>query len=254
MKKIINYVANAQGLAIKFLLLFSFVASIISATMLYIGGEEFIPYAQSVADQMLPIKIENGKVVEPVDTVKRARLDIDGYNLDLPIYLDTTVDTIDTSSLNDGIYMTRSAIYSVNRNQTRITKLEGNIDLPQDDYTDFFASVLKWVAIFIAVFGSVFFFIYLFILGIFYTVCTYPLTAVMKKNFEFDLRMRSSVISLIFTSAVFYLINLIGISTGKLSFFLIVMILEFLLLKDIPSENKENENKAEEKTEDKTQE
>ena len=239
-----NYVANAQGLGIKFLLLFSVIASIVFAFAFYIGGEELIPPAQAIADQMLPIKIQNGRVVEPVDTIKRASLDIDGYNVDLPLYLDTTVDTLNPSNLKDGIYMTRTAVYSINKNQTRITQLAGNIDLPQDDYTDFFASVIKWTAGCIAVFGSVFFFIYSFLLAIFYAACTYALTAITKQNFEFDLRMRSSVISLIATSTVFYLIKLLGISTGVLSFFLVVMVLEYILLKDIPSENK-----SEEKTE-----
>lgn len=236
MKKILNYIANAQGLGIKFLLLYSLVLGLIFALFIRIQGPQFIPYAQSLADQMLPIKIENGVVIKPVDTVKKARLSIGDKSLDLPLVIDTTVDTLDASHLRDGVYMTRTAIYSVNRNQVRINQLQGNIDLPRADYTDAFKTFLNWSAVLFLIFGSAGIFVFFFILSIFYAFCTSILNYFMKKKFTFDLRMRSSVISLITTYILFFILDLIGVSSGWLGFFLIVMLLQYFLLRNIPSD------------------
>lgn len=236
MKKISNYIANAQGLGIKFLLLYSLILGLIFALFIRIQGPQFIPYAQSLADQMLPIKIENGVVVEPVDTVKKARLSIGDKSLELPLVLDTTVDTLDASHLRDGVYMTRTAIYSVNRNQVRINQLQGNIDLPRADYSDAFKTFLNWSAVLFLIFGTAGIFVFFFILSIFYAFCTGIMNYFMKKKFTFDLKMRSSVISLITTYILFFILDLIGVSSGWLGFFLIVMLMQYFLLRNIPSD------------------
>ena len=70
MKKLINYVLNGEGLGAKYLLVLALVVSIIVSIMLRIGGSEAIPYAQSIADQMLPVKVQNGRVITPADTLK----------------------------------------------------------------------------------------------------------------------------------------------------------------------------------------
>lgn len=234
MKKILNYIAHAQGLGIRYLLLFSVILGILLALLIRFAGKDYIPYAQAAADQILPIKIENGKVVRPLNTIKQASLNIDGDKINLPFFINTTVDKLNASNLKDGVYLTRSAVYSVNRSQIRINQLEGDIDLPQADYTEAFTTVLTWTAVTCAIFGTAFIFFFLFILTVFYASCAYVLAAAMKKKFDFDLRMRSSVVSLLTTYIGLYALGFIGITSGKLAFFLIVMLLEYFLLKNIP--------------------
>lgn len=236
MKKILNYVANAQGLGIRYLLLFSLILSVFLGLFIRFAGTDYIPYAQNLADQMLPVKVENGKIVDPVNTVRQAHLNISGEEIKLPFILNTTVDKLNPSRLSDGIYITRTAVYSINKNQIRINELEGNFELPRADYTEAFTSLLGWTAVICAVFGAAFIFLFLFILSIFYATCAYFLAAAMKKKFSFDLRMRSSVISLLTVYVVLYGLASIGITSGKPAFFLAVMILEYFLLKNVPSD------------------
>lgn len=128
MKKLINYVLNGEGLGAKYLLVLALVVSIIVSIMLRIGGSEAIPYAQSIADQMLPVKVQNGRVITPADTLKIASLQIDGASdpIALPVVIDTRTDTLDTTQLKDGIYLTRTTLYTVNRNQVKLVRLEGS--------------------------------------------------------------------------------------------------------------------------------
>lgn len=236
MKKILNYVANAQGLGIKFLLLYSFILGLIIALFIRIQGPDYIPFAQSLADQMLPLKIENGVVVEPVNAVKKAKLNIGNDTIDLPLIIDTTVDKLDASKLRDGVYMTRTTLYSINNNQIRINELQGDIDLPRRNYTDAFKTFLNWSSGLFLIFGTAVLFVFFFILSIFYAFCAGILSWFMRKKFSFDLRMRSSVLCLLSTYILFYILDIIGVSSGLLAFFLIVMLLEYFLLKNIPSD------------------
>ncbi|MBS4773463.1 MAG: DUF1189 family protein [Proteobacteria bacterium] len=251
MKKILNYVANAQGLGIRYLLLFSLILSVFLGLFIRFAGTNYIPYAQAVADQMLPLKIENGKVVEPLNTVRQAHLDIEGREIMLPFVINTKVDKLNTAKLADGVYLTRTTIYTINSNQIRINQLEGNVDLPKADYTEGFTSLLTWTAVISAVFGAAFIFLFLFILSIFYATCAYLLAAAMKKKFSFDLRMRSSVISLLTVYIVLYILGYIGLTSGKLAFFLAVMILEYFLLKNVPSDKADVQKEPSDKEENK---
>ena len=71
MEKIINYISRGQGLGIKFLLLFSLIVAVFYAVGTKFAGDQFfVPAAQKAADAFLPIRIENGIVTEPENTVK----------------------------------------------------------------------------------------------------------------------------------------------------------------------------------------
>lgn len=237
MNKISAYLTNAKGLGLKFLLLFSFIAAVIFAIYARISGTSLIPYAQSVADQLLPIKIAGGVIVEPVDTVRKALINVGGTDIELPIILDTSISTLDTTNLKNGVYITKSAIYSINRNQVRIDKLQAdmNMDLPQGDYSAQFKNFLNLIAIITLFAGTFSFFIVTLLLSAFYAICSYALTLLMKKPYTFDLRMRISSVCLITTYILLFTLGLLGVSSGKLGFFLVVMLLEYFLIRHIPA-------------------
>ena len=125
MEKIINYISRGQGLGIKFLLLFSLIVAVFYAVGTKFAGDQFfVPAAQKAADAFLPIRIENGIVTEPENTVKNYTFvlgegkvpDAESFNLTM----DTTVDSLDTSGLKEGLYLTKRALYVVQRTQTRV--------------------------------------------------------------------------------------------------------------------------------------
>lgn len=236
MKKILNYIAAGQGLGIRFLLIFSAIVALVYAVYVRTAGTEFIPYAQDIADQMLPIKVENGIVVEPANTIKKAQLRVDENMspLELPLVINTTVDTLDTANLTSGVYLTRTTFYTVNKNEVKLYKLENDFELPQADYRDTFKSVLFWTAVTVFIFGCLILFVTYFILSIFYATCSYILSAILSRKYDFDLRMRLSVLSLISAYVLFALLGWLGIETGKLVFFAVVIALQVLAITKLP--------------------
>lgn len=237
MEKIYNYILKGRGMGLLLLLLLSFVVSVIFAIYIKVGGTDFIPYAQSVSDQMLPIRIENGIVTEPKDTVKVAQLKIDDYQaINLPFVIDTRVDTLDASTLKDGVYLTRTMIYTINNNQIKMQKLTGSAYLPREDYQDLFKSVLTWTAVTIGILGIIGIFAVNFLLSLFYALCSYAITLISSKKYDFDQRMRMSVISFVSVYIVFSVLSWgLGITTGRLIFFIIVVALQSFLIYKMPS-------------------
>lgn len=236
MKKIINYVINGQGVGARWLLLFTVITVLAATIYLRLAATSLIPYAQDVANQMLPIKISDGIVVEPHDTFKSANIQSGSYSLALPLVIDTRVDTLNTANLKDGVYLTRTTLYTVNKNEVKILKLTNDLDIPQADYTDFFTSVLNWGAFFGALFGWAFMFVFYFILSLFYSWCAVAVAKVAGRQYDFDQRMRLSVLSLMAAYLLSWVLGHVGLSSGMLAFFLIVIIFEGLLISRLPAQ------------------
>ncbi len=243
MNVILNYIARGQGLGIKYLLLFSLIVTVFfSVTIKQAGDDTFVPAAQEAADEFLPIRIENGVVTEPKDTVKIHSFnlgdddqdDADWFNLKM----DTTVDYMNTAGLKQGIYLTKRAIYAVNNDQTRVYNLENSAYFPKKDYTDTFRSILNWTIVGLGIFGFFAFFIFYFIAVIFYATCSYVISAIFRKQYNFDLRMRLSTLAFIATNIVFTVLGWFGFSSS-LIFLLAVLALEALVIKDLPSQEQQ---------------
>lgn len=243
MERIFNYIARGKGWGIRWLLLFTLVVTVVyAAGIRSVGNRTFVPAAQKVADHFLPIRVEEGIVVEPADTVKNYTLvlgdenDADAETIEF--VMNTGVDSLDTEGLNNGLYLTRKAIYTVTGNKTEIRELEDSFYLPQGDYTEVFKSLLNWVVVSFSVFGYVILFAFYLLAVMFYACCSYAVSALMKKKFEFDLRMRLSVLAFVATYAVFSLLGLFGFSS-RIIFFIAVLALQGLILKDMAAEQPE---------------
>ena len=141
--------------------------------------------------------------------------------------MDTTVDSLDTSGLKEGLYLTKRALYVVQRTQTRVYELEDS------SYTDTFHSVVNWAVVFVGLFGFVAFFILYFIVVIFYATCSYIVSAIFRKQYDFDLRMRLSTLAFIATNVVFTVLGWFGFSSN-LIFLLAVLALQALVIKELP--------------------
>ena len=240
MERIFNYIARGKGWGIKWLLLFTLVVTVVyAAGIRSVGNRTLVPAAQEVADRFLPIRVEEGIVVEPTDTVKNYTLvlgdenDADAETIEF--VMNTGVDSLNTEGLDNGLYLTRKAIYTVAGGKTEIRKLESSFYLPQGDYTDVFNSILNQTIIFFGIFGYMILFAFYLLAVMFYACCSYAVSALMKKKFEFDLRMRLSVLAFVATYAVFSLLGLFGFSS-KIIFFVAVLALQGLILKDFAEE------------------
>lgn len=238
MKKIINYIAGGQGLGIKFTALLALLLSIVFGATVKVMGSDAVPYAQQIADQMLPIKVVNGQIVEPADTYKvvHLRFNEDSDPYPIPLVLDTTSDFLDINMLDPGIYVTRSNIYFAKEHEVRTYKLANdNFELPRSDYTGFFRSVLNWTAVFVFVFAFAAMFLLYFVLCLFYSVCAVPLAAILGKKTDFDSRMRLSTVAFIAVYAVFWALRLItGLNVNIWLFFIVVIAAQAFLLSKMP--------------------
>ncbi len=238
MEKIINYIAKGQGLGIKYLLLFALIVTIIfSINIKLIGEDIMVPKAQEIANQFLPVKIENGEIVEPINIVKKHTIIVgEGESAQsFDILMDTTTYNLDPTELKDGIYITRSAVYTVNDGEARVHKLEDSLDLPSGDYTELFTSFLNWGIFIFGIFAFLGLALFYFIAVIFYATCSYLISLIMRKKYNYDLRMRLSTLAFIVTYIVFSILELFGFGSN-LIFFLAVLALQSLVMKDIPTQ------------------
>ncbi len=237
MKKIIGYIAGGQGLGVKYLMLLSLILGIIVGAAAKIYGQKGVPYAQQIADQMLPIKVVDGKIVEPQETYKvvHLRFDESSAPYPIPLVLDTTTDNLDTNTLDPGVYFTRKNIYLAKDREVRTYNLEGSFDLPQDDYTGFFNSVVNWTAIIVALGALVGLFVFYFVLTLIYSVCAIPLAGLASKKIDFDGRMRLSTLALIAAYVVSWiLLFTAGLSLNTFVFFVLVVALQGFLIYKLP--------------------
>lgn len=235
MQKIFNYILKGQGLGVKFLILLALVMSLVIATVVKVKGNDFVPYAQQVADQMLPIKIENGVVVRPYNTFKQASIQLNDYSSPfyIPFVIDTSVDTFDASDLKPGVYMSRTAFYTVQRNEVRMLRLEGNVEILKADYTEVFKSWMTWFAVIFGIISIFFLFILYFILALFYSLCAKVITWMTSVNLDFDQRMRLSSVALITAYILFLPFDWGSVGTNKLLFFIVMIALQIFAVKKI---------------------
>lgn len=234
MQKIFNYIIKGQGLGIKYIMLASVIISFIFSLFVRINGAELVPYANDIVNQMLPLKIENGVVVEPKNTIRVAHLNSGEVSVPLPIVLDTTIDTLNTTQAERGFYLTRTAFYVVNDNEVRMHPLDEDVDLVQDDYTNDIKSVLTWTAVSLFFIGVLFIFVSYFIAAIFYALCAQLLEFFFHKKYNFDIRMRLSVICFLAIYILYFLLSLCGVESGKLVFFITTIILQSTVIYKLP--------------------
>lgn len=234
MQKIFNYIIKGQGLGIKFILLASFIISLVFSLFIRINGADLVPYANDIINQMLPLKIENGVVVEPQNTIRVAHLNSGEVSIPLPIVMDTTVDTINTQQVEKGFYLTRRNFYVINDNESRIYPLEEDVELLPDDYTDDIKSALTWTAVSLFFLGIIFIFIAYFIATIFYALCAQLIGLIFKKKYKFDARMRLSVLCFLAVYILYYILGLCGIENNRLIFFVTVLILQSAIIFKLP--------------------
>ena len=235
MQKIINYITRSEGLGIKIIMLASFIVSLIFSLYLRIAGADLVPLANDVINQMLPIKIENGVVVSPVNTVRIAHIETADAAFPLPLVLNTNIDTLDTTNVEPGIYLTRTAIYAVNDHEVRMYPYEGDFEAVPADYTDGILSALSWTAVITFFISLLVIFVTYFIAALFYSICAQILGLILSKKISFDSRMRLSVLCFMVVYVFYFILSFIGINSTNLVFFLTTIALQAYIIYKLPS-------------------
>ena len=111
MKKIIDYILRGKGLGFLFLLASSVIMATAYMCMFKFICNDIKPSIMLVAEEVLPIKVENGKIVEPHNVYKETAIKIgeDKEKSDeLKVVLDTRDDVV-YDKVGDGIYITKDS-------------------------------------------------------------------------------------------------------------------------------------------------
>ena len=246
MSRILNYIKNGKGCGMKFLLLYSFIISLIFAFEIKSLGNYFVPEMQNMAEKFLPVKIENGAIVEPNNEIKSVDFKLDGEIF--PVVLDTTVDTIEPIGLKPGIYIARKALYAIGNDDIRVVNFKQDIELPMGNYINVFKRVVLCVAIFGFVLGWLTLFIGYTLCSIIYAFCGQFIAKVRKFTLDFVSAMRLAVTAYLPT---LLLALILGFFALKLNFWMIsaaVLILEYIIISAILTEDKQENPKSVKKT------
>ncbi len=226
MKKIISYIAQGQGIGLKYLALLAFILGILGGIGTKVIATDGIPLAQQVADQLLPMKVVSGKIVEPQETYKvvHLRFGEDESAYPIPIVLDTTSDMLDIDLLDQGVYITRSYLYMINEHEARTYKLDGDFELIQKDYTPEFTSFINWTAFLVGafVFGGLF--VFYFLTALVFSFIAGLIAASKKICLDFNTKMRLSSVALITCVLLFWVLRLVGNINVNMWFAAIIII------------------------------
>ena len=220
MNKIKAYILNGKGIGALLLFALAFVASVYLSLSMRSTLIELMPLAQGIADEILPIEVKNGVVVTPDNTVK---------------VIDTTQDTLDTSDLAQGFYLSRTTAYVVKADEVRTMKLQNNanFNLPKQDYTEIFRTIISWTALTMAACGTIAAFLVFILLNLFYAYLAGVAAWINKTTLAFDVKMRLSAILFTAVYILARIMELIGFSLGIALFVLLMFALQIALIRKL---------------------
>lgn len=226
MKKIVDYVLNGKGIGFKWLLCFSVIVSIFFGFLIKNMGNRMVPSIQEAAEQILPVKIEEGRIVTPdgLDKQLKIRVSEDLPEFQIPFSIRTDVDTLEEKDLQPGIYLTRTALYNVVDGKIEVREIKGSLEIPQGDYSDFLKTTMTYIALASATLSVFVYFVSFAVLALFCSVTAHILLKIFKKQADFSFRMRLSTCAIILMFFLKYLAQFSG-TIVNFSFVLILIIL-----------------------------
>ena len=227
MQKLINYISKGKGIGALWLLLFGALIAFYSAHTMHRFLPTMVPYVQKLADDILPIKIENSKLVIPQEP-KTITYTIGQESF--VVEIDPTKDLLQEIE-KPGVYLTRSYLYTISNKEARRQILAKNLNLPKQDYTSLMYGLIKWIVWGTVLIGPFFNFVCFLIVVLFYAACTGLACALNKTPLNFSSKMRLNTVLFIGVYILSTLIRFIGLRLSLLTFFLIMIALQIICVK-----------------------
>lgn len=118
-----NYALIGKGIGLKIVFLFSLLIAVAAAAVFvkYTTDQIKDPSTAAFIDSLPVIKIENGKIVEPIYT--HEVLIVPGAAGDAKIILDTAQDDVSAIAPDESVYITAKNIYTRQNNEVKIYQL-----------------------------------------------------------------------------------------------------------------------------------
>ena len=130
MEKIINYIKNGKGLGLLFLLAGSVLITIMYMFVAKEIIKDFEPKVMLIANDFLPLTVNEQKITSPLDTYKRIEINLsdDEQSKDLfPVVLDTKNKTQDLKNEKIGLFITQDSVILKTFNDTKNLKLKDGV-------------------------------------------------------------------------------------------------------------------------------
>ncbi len=183
MDKIINYIKRGSGFGFIFILAVAVLKTIPFMVEMKRAYNDLQPKIMLIAEDFLPIRVENEKIVEPLNTYKKVDLQFgDNVKDALPVVLDTREETSVVPNEKDGLFIMTDMIYFVAGNKIHKYKLKnGFVDKEK------FEKALETTSGLVSLF-SVVFFVALFSIGgiikvlLAAVICFFALRLMKKEN------------------------------------------------------------------------
>ena len=231
MQRILNYIRNAKGIGALWIFLLAILVAFSSAQKAKLFLPSAVPHIQAFADTFFPIKIKNGKMVTPENTIISKTY----YIGDDPliITLDTTRDLLSDNNPKTGLYFTRSYLYSVAEDKIQRQAYTADLNLEKKDYVPFLNNLIKLIVRTILYIGPFFNFICFLLAVVFYAFLTGFACALNKVTLSFKQKMRLNTVLFIGVYILSTLFYCVGIYVSTLSFFLMVLALQIISVKTV---------------------
>lgn len=185
-----NYFQNGKGTGIKVVLFWGFITAFLTTFLFY---QQLNTFSQrSVYHELInalpPIKIENGKIIEPL--YDHQEITLFGKNGGQKIVLDTAQEDIHAIARNQILYVTARAIYI--RHENRTYSIRFPADLSQVITPDILNQLFQLSLMLTAVFLSLFLFIIELIGFVFFLLIVNTLGPLFNKEISLDMWGRIS--------------------------------------------------------------
>ncbi len=242
MKKIVTYIKQGKGTGLLFLL----AGAVIMTLFFIVPAKEMIkklePKIMLVAEDFLPITIENKKIISPADTYKRLDIDLSSDNSQkdiFPVVLDTKNQSPDLTNEKIGLFITKEAAFAATGAGLRkIEYIDGTYDT--NTFKQLLAQTFGKVSLIASVIFIGFFFINLLIKTIILSLAILVMYKLQKQkaplNYQNFMRLSSIIIAALEIVNII-LISIFSIPTNGLHILLLGTILAFIYLQKYNSDD-----------------
>ncbi len=230
-----------RGIGLSLLAVLSIVVSVQATCVIKEQLSKRVPNIQDTINQLAPLKIENGTVVEPVNSYKEAYFKIfDNVNDGgLKIVLDTKDDTIDLNKIKDdvaSIHLAKKKLYFVKRNEISQTDLSAlSFNLEKKDYQEQMKEGISYWGNIFGIFMFVALTIYYLVVAIIFAITSFLFTIGQTDKPNFAARIRVSSLAIFLVSIIdMILVSIVHWGIPSLVYVVILAVLTLLFIRFIP--------------------
>lgn len=150
MEKIVNYIKFGKGNGLLFLLATTVLITIFWLLFFKQFYNDFRPQLISVAEQITPITVQDGRIVKPEDTYKRLELKIgDDTSSDsiFPVVLDTREPVSELPKEKVGLFIMSDVVYLIAPTEIKKVTLKDGVWTLQsvEEFLNYFSGVISMV-------------------------------------------------------------------------------------------------------------